>query len=630
MKLRWKKGLAGEQRGAFIVFTALAVWFLMMFVAFAVDFGNYYQHRSRLQNAADAAALAGIAKYADSDEFANSATAPNKGRLVKIPTDVTLGQDGKAASFSDDSYTFTKIEDVPDAVHTQGAAYVHKNYRDSMDIKEDSMWTAVQNSTSSTTTGGTAQTTTMTKKYCYRVDLEDTVSTFFARIFHPDLATLTVKVSAMAMLDGTESFTTEEVVEAITLNINDVIPNYYSETIREQQGIIRDENGTEIGKTVLYGPKSEKFYTYLDQVKDAGLTAGVNMERRFDSTGQQIIGYQEPTNAKNIGICAEPIYAIETPADDEVWALVYDFTNGYITPEGKEIIGLFLDRDRISENAGKTVLKDVGSSNLGEIEYKSGTWFGSRERFTEIKIGELTVNPNQPIYARIESEPVYMGRHELDLDTNNNNLTTVHAVDVYANTPDREVLKGCVKPFVLAYDGPDMNRDEYAAPSIAIETIPTSEIKFYSLKNPIRPGQIQSDIEPVHKKIRKYLKDHPNETEDTVRIPDTLVQTAITTPGPFTVHIPRECVFYGIIFAPRSRVIIDGPGRIVGCIAAREIVIVNGSYGFRTSQPITVPVLSATRRSNGVFDYTRRVVTDTYNIAYSGTRPDLSFLQNPL
>ena len=56
MKEFWKKGMAGEQRGAFIVFTALAVWFLMMFVAFAVDFGNYYQHRSRLQNAADAAA----------------------------------------------------------------------------------------------------------------------------------------------------------------------------------------------------------------------------------------------------------------------------------------------------------------------------------------------------------------------------------------------------------------------------------------------------------------------------------------------------------------------------------------------------------------------------------------------
>ncbi len=66
MKLRWKKGTAGEQRGAFIVFTALAIWFLMMFVAFAVDFGNYYQHRARLQNAADAAALAGVAKYADS------------------------------------------------------------------------------------------------------------------------------------------------------------------------------------------------------------------------------------------------------------------------------------------------------------------------------------------------------------------------------------------------------------------------------------------------------------------------------------------------------------------------------------------------------------------------------------
>ena len=60
MKLHWKKGAAGEQRGAVIVFTALAMWFLMMFVAFGVDFANFHSHQSRLQQAADAAALAGI------------------------------------------------------------------------------------------------------------------------------------------------------------------------------------------------------------------------------------------------------------------------------------------------------------------------------------------------------------------------------------------------------------------------------------------------------------------------------------------------------------------------------------------------------------------------------------------
>ena len=186
MKLRWKKGTAGEQRGAFIVFTALAIWFLMMFVAFAVDFGNYYQHRARLQNAADAAALAGVAKYADSELFDYTMTEKGKGRLVKIPANITGGADGQPATFSADNYTFTKLEDVPGEVHQQGLDYVDSNYRRGLGIKEDSMWSATQESTSSTTTqtaGGAMQnqeTTSLSKQYCYRVDLEDKVTTFFA------------------------------------------------------------------------------------------------------------------------------------------------------------------------------------------------------------------------------------------------------------------------------------------------------------------------------------------------------------------------------------------------------------------------------------------------------------------
>ncbi|WP_295917440.1 pilus assembly protein TadG-related protein [Anaerovibrio lipolyticus] len=55
-----------EQRGAVIILFAVLIPFLMCFAGLVVDFGNLYAHYSRLQNAADAAALAGGNAFAES------------------------------------------------------------------------------------------------------------------------------------------------------------------------------------------------------------------------------------------------------------------------------------------------------------------------------------------------------------------------------------------------------------------------------------------------------------------------------------------------------------------------------------------------------------------------------------
>ncbi len=57
-----------HQRGAIIVFTAVLLPLLMACMGFAFDLGNLYIHKSRLQNAADAAALAGAREYAIQEE----------------------------------------------------------------------------------------------------------------------------------------------------------------------------------------------------------------------------------------------------------------------------------------------------------------------------------------------------------------------------------------------------------------------------------------------------------------------------------------------------------------------------------------------------------------------------------
>ena len=48
-----------NQRGAIFTLFALLIPLIMAFTGLVVDFGNLYAHYSRLQNAADAAALAG-------------------------------------------------------------------------------------------------------------------------------------------------------------------------------------------------------------------------------------------------------------------------------------------------------------------------------------------------------------------------------------------------------------------------------------------------------------------------------------------------------------------------------------------------------------------------------------------
>lgn len=601
MKLRWKKGIAGEERGAFIVFTALAIWFLMMFVAFAVDFGNYYQHRARLQNAADAAALAGVAKYADSNLTDYEPTTFGKGRLVKLPTNITGGVDGQSATFSSDNYTFTKLNDVPADVHTQGINYVQRNYRSDLGIKDDSMWAATNESSSSTTTqtaGGTTQTTTTTTSslyYCYRVDLEDTVTTFFARIF--GVETLPVRVSAMAMLDGTKITTVEELLEGVTERINNIIPNYYWESIANYITNIRDTSGNIVGTTAApkKNPNDPK-----EKAEKYGKT-NINYlvsDSPFDYTEVRygapngVIGYTDRDQAGNNitdGICALPIYAEEPIKDTDVLTQIFRFDNdNSVLYNGQEIVGLFLDRDN--------VVKQVG-----------GIYYGAKDRFAEIHIGKIRgkydeksgkypINP-KPIYARLESEPVRIGER---------GVTSACGVWIEVELTEQTFKDEgqYIKPFVFAYDGPDPNRGVYDAP-----WIPKKKTTFKTWKD-IRPAQIQQQAEPV------FEKAGGNRAE----IPDTMVQSSQSTPGPIVVNIPANCVFKGIIWAPRSRVKITGGGRIVGFIAARDIDD-SGYYGAHTKkeQEFSMPTLAAYHvgPEHDRFDYTREYITDIYKVVYT-------------
>ncbi|WP_027405854.1 TadE/TadG family type IV pilus assembly protein [Anaerovibrio sp. RM50] len=91
-----------EQRGAVIILFALIIPFIMCCTGLAIDLGNMYVHYSRLQNAADAAALAGANAYAESGgetETANNfaqryVTVNEKNASFKSPPQIK-DKDGK-------------------------------------------------------------------------------------------------------------------------------------------------------------------------------------------------------------------------------------------------------------------------------------------------------------------------------------------------------------------------------------------------------------------------------------------------------------------------------------------------------------------------------------------------------
>ena len=68
----WRKCLAHwdkcRQKGQILVFTAVLLPLLIAACGFTVDFGNMYMHKSKLQNAADAAAISGAYAYRDYGE----------------------------------------------------------------------------------------------------------------------------------------------------------------------------------------------------------------------------------------------------------------------------------------------------------------------------------------------------------------------------------------------------------------------------------------------------------------------------------------------------------------------------------------------------------------------------------
>lgn len=119
----WRKCLAHwdkcRQKGQILVFTAVLLPLLIAACGFTVDFGNMYMHKSRLQNAADAAAIAGGYAFRDNKENIDKHPKANNASEESVKSNLTNSDDIDQlyqARIADDGNTYYRVlltEEVP-------------------------------------------------------------------------------------------------------------------------------------------------------------------------------------------------------------------------------------------------------------------------------------------------------------------------------------------------------------------------------------------------------------------------------------------------------------------------------------------------------------------------------------
>ena len=158
----------------------------------------------------------------------------------------------------------------------------------------------------------------------------------------------------------------------------------------------------------------------------------------------------------------------------------------------------------------------------------------------------------EPFYIRVESEPIRVLQGDQYLDTTtwwNGGRTLVAPKIINVNESTR-------RPLVIAYDGPDQNRNADDAP-------------------------ILNEYDPVTGTIQQ-------------------ITTAITSTAMFRIYLNKD--FKGVLYAPRSHVHIYGTGKIDGLILARKITLHGNQSSTRkvttTESTVDIPVWILDRETN--------------------------------
>ena len=459
-----------KQRGSVVVFFALSLPVLLGVTGLAVDVGHAYFEKSRLQHIADSTALAGGKSISD------------KSKIKLLPVD-------KYDSLDKSEFEETSLE-------------TNENVKKFI-IDENAGISKIVEVTKSNSDEK--------KQYCY-VELTKHVDAYFARVVGYDKGfPITVKSFAEVIpkFEPVTEEEKEEVIKEINIKIHKTIPDYYSESIER----------------IVNPNKTDRFNPDYHQ-RALRRTEKPNSDDYWSSEYYTMIGSKYLYNSssdfsKNIAAYRDPDRNTD-PAEDKENHFAQPFCE--LTTE-KLMFSRCTFND-VYEGTSINYSNIIGAfldvPNMGSSKYR-GLVFNI-ENNADQKLG----NRKDPFYIRVESEPIRVlqddgGKKTREdmASTLRNNLsgrTLVAPKIINVNESTR-------RPIVIAYDGPDQNRNEDDAP-------------------------ILDEYNPITGKTQK-------------------TRTAITSTAPFIINLNKN--FKGVIYAPRSHVHIYGTAKIDGFILARKI-----------------------------------------------------------
>ena len=463
-----------------------------------------------------------LQNVADSAALAGASVYVDQGTTQLVPlSSLEIKNNAFQIAIDGTTYTFQPYSDTTDPDNT-AKDYVSINSDENLTLEGNG--TTAAWSSKLTATMADDNTGSYTNAYCYRVDLTKQVDLLFARLFGLDK--YPVSVSAMALVlptRQTKPQDLEEFIKVVNANIFNTIPNYYWETIvdsAKDSFSVTNKNGAKA--TTGFGKRNPTYFTtdYSDYTNNGiakveKLTTGI---LAYSPTGEPIYG----SNASNL---EQLTYTLNSN-------LMKGFTNN------KEITGLYLDRPNVS---GNTLCRATVLNITGEV---------------------LSEDNDTPLYMRFESDPINV----------KGNLAFVQSTVI--NVKGQQA-----KPVVIAYDGPDPQRDVYCTPTIDSDGYTHSANNSY------------------------YQK------------------TSTTISAPVTLNLEGGD-FNGVLYAPNSTVIINGSGSINGFIMAAKVIDNTGRYGrTNTTAQSTIPTWGASYQSGhestkGKFDYNVTTGTNNYTVVY--------------
>ena len=435
-----------SQRGAVLVFMALMLPIVVFFSGMAIDFGRAYLHKSQLQNAADAAALAGVSAAARSSSAHLVDTIPS-GFLSTGETDKLI--------VAKDAANVILVKDVGTASANESNTKLRMT-KEGNDPEVDA------------------------DTYYYMVELTDEVKMVFAQLFLPQSLIpddWNMKVAAKAWAKAKIS----KNIDLLTM-LKEVEDKEVSATFR---GWKKNVGGDFATAQTLSFTNNGIAYDYENKTRSEEF----NMDNGDTERKDLFINFKSDISTTSVFEDNWDLSDLRGLSYDDISKFFYDTTGATKTPKvnifrsnGKDKITLdqFI-RDYAKEVDHITNLNDITNNNFNNYEnvnkalemltsnvkdninvnvgYQVRNVAGLPESEVSFVYNEDRRNYQDPLFVRIESEE--FNDNSEGLKPNSGGVTE-SVRDIFINIKFDNTFKVNEKyqyrPLVFFYDGPvDMN-----------------------------------------------------------------------------------------------------------------------------------------------------------------------------